>query len=114
MTLEIERYTHIPLYVQAVRVTDENLDEVAEWCEGTICSIERDGKDPVDYVKVATIRPMRERQTQAFPGDWVLKTGIGIKVYTDKAFKRAFVEAPESDPAVLARAEEIFKEPVKA
>lgn len=114
MTLDIQRYTHVPLFVQAVRVTDENMDEVAEWCDGIICAVEEDGKPPVDYIKVATIRPIRERQTQAFAGDWVLKTETGVKTYNNKAFNKSFIPAPEeSDPEILARAEEIFKEPAK-
>lgn len=111
--LNIERWTHVPLYVQAVQVTDANMEEVAEWCDGVIASIEADGKEPVDYIKVATIRPIRLRQTQAFVGDWVLKTEVGVKCYMDKAFKRAFIEAPESDPVVLERAEQIFEDAVK-
>ena len=112
MTLKIERYVHVPLYVQAVRVTAENMEEVVEWCEGAMCTVEEEGKEPVDYIKVATIRPIRARQTQAFEGDWVLKTDIGLKVFTEKAFRRAFVEAPEeSDPQSLERLETVFKQP---
>lgn len=109
MQLEIERWTHKPLYVQAVLVTAENMDDVAEWCDGTICTVEDDGKDPVDYIRVATIRPIRQRQTQAFEGDWVLKTAVGLKVYTDKAFKKSFDPAPdESDPKALELLKNIF------
>ena len=114
MTLKIERYVHVPLYVQAVRVTAENMEEVVEWCEGAMCTVEEEGKEPVDYIKVATIRPIRARQTQAFVGDWVLKTGMGLKVYNNKAFHKSFIAAPESEPSVLARAEAIFAEPVDA
>jgi len=112
MTLEIERYQHTPLYVEAVRVTVENFDDVAEWCEGVICSEETEGKEPVDFIKVATIRPIRTRQTQAFVGDWVLKTGMGLKVYTNKAFHKSFVVAPpESDPKAVALLEAVFAGP---
>ena len=115
MTLAIERYQHVPLYVEAVRVTNDNFEDVAEWCDGVICTLDEDKtKEPVDYIKVATIRPIRARQTQAFVGDWVLKTGMGLKVYNNKAFHKSFIAAPESEPSVLARAEAIFAEPVDA
>ena len=89
MALEIKRYVHVPLYAEGVLVTPENMVEVAKWCEGTV-SLEN-GKP---FIKVATIRPIRERQTQAFAGDYVLKTVVGIKVYTAAAFKRSFMEPP--------------------
>jgi len=93
MTLAIQRYTHVPLYVNAVQITAENLEAVASWCGGSI----QTDVDTRKYVKVATIRPLRERQTQAYVGDWVLKTEVGLKVYTNKAFTRGFVHAPEEN-----------------
>jgi len=92
MNLDIKRYTHVPLFVQAVQVTPENIFEIAGWCDGTV-KTDSDGKT---YIMVATIRPLRERQTQAYVGDWVLKTDVGLKVYTNTAFKRGFVLAPET------------------
>jgi len=91
MTLEVQRYTHVPLYVQAVPVTAENIEEVATWCGGTL---QTDDEMKL-YIKVATIRPLRDRQTMAYVGDYVLKTDVGHKIYTKKAFVRGFVLAPE-------------------
>jgi len=93
MTLAIQRYTHVPLYVNAVQITAENLSEVASWCGGAI----QTDVDTRQFIKVASIRPLRERQTQAYVGDWVLKTDVGLKVYTNKAFTRGFVNAPEDN-----------------
>lgn len=92
-TLAIERYTHVPLYVNAVQVTAENMADVAAWCGGTI----QTDAEKKQFIKVAAIRPLRERQTQAYVGDWVLKTDVGLKVYTTKAFTRGFIHAPENN-----------------
>lgn len=91
-TLDIKRYTHIPLYVNAVQVTADNMETVAEWCGGTI---QTDDQKKL-FIKVAAIRPLRDRQTQAYVGDWVLRTDVGLKTYTDKAFERGFVLATDS------------------
>lgn len=89
MTLEIKRYTHIPLTVEAVQITSENMAAVAEWCGGTI---QTDGVRK-EYIRVAVLKPLNERQTCGYVGDWVLKTDIGLKIYLNRAFRRAFVEA---------------------
>lgn len=90
MDLQTERYARKPFYVDAVQVTKENLDLVAEWCHGDVQK-----NSFGQFVKVRVHRPLNDRQTQAFPGDWVLYAGTGFKVYTDKAFEKSFEPAPE-------------------
>jgi len=96
MSLDIQRYTHVPLYVEAVQVTADNMTDIAEWAGSTI----QTDSDKQQFIKVATIRPLRDRQTQAYVGDWVLKTDVGLKVYTNKAFTRGFIAAPMETAAV--------------
>lgn len=93
MALDIRRYTYNPVYVKAVQVTSSNMKAVAKWCGGQVVQ-EDSPAEP--YIKVETIRPMRLRQTQAFMGDWVVKTSAGYKVYLEKAFPKAFQPAPEA------------------
>ena len=89
-----EKFMRKPFLVEGVRVTEENMAAVAEWCSGQVDSTIPMGKKyPVNYVKVRVIRPLNERQTRAFKGDWVLYAGTGYKVYSDKAFKDSFVPA---------------------
>jgi len=90
MSLDTQRYTHVPLYVEAVQVTAENMAEVAEWCDSTLAVDDKKKQ----YIKIGTIRPQHERQTMAYVGDWVMKTDVGLKTYTNKAFTRGFVPAP--------------------
>lgn len=92
MEMQTQKYVRKPLYVDAVQVTDENFNQVAEWCQG---SIETDQLGDVDsnkkyHIKVRVIYPKNPRQTKAFVGDWVLYTERGYKVYNNTAFHEAF------------------------
>lgn len=83
--LKTHKFARKPFYVDAVRVSDANMEEVAAWCEGEIFN-----EDGADFILVKVHRPLNERQTQAFIGDWVLFAGSGFKVYTPKAFDKSF------------------------
>lgn len=88
--METSKFIRKPFEVEGVQVTDENIADVAAWCQG---EVKTDTPDSSKYIKVRVIRVINERQTQAFVGDWVLYAGTGYKVYTDKAFKKSFVSA---------------------
>lgn len=83
--LEPKRYAHKPVIVEAIQVTVENLGDVARWCNGRVCKA-GDNK----FVKVDVHNAKLNRHTQAYVGDWVLKTEHGLKVYTPKAFDAVF------------------------
>jgi len=83
--IETQQYERNPFPVEAVQVTKENLSEVSDWCAGSIV-----GPKGSQYIKVDVSRAMSERQTRAFPGDWVLYAESGFKVYPDRAFKKNF------------------------
>jgi hypothetical protein len=87
--VNVVQYIRKPFEVDAVEVTDANMAELAEWCQGTL--VEREGESR-NYIKVRVIRALTERQTQAFIGDWVLYAGTGYKVYTSRAFIKTFVK----------------------
>lgn len=84
--LKTHKFARKPFYVDAVRVTEENMARVAEWCGGEIKNDSQEGP----YIKVKVYRPMVDRQAMAFLGDWVLFAGTGFKVYTPKAFDKSF------------------------
>lgn len=88
--LEIGKYVRKPFHIDAVRVTDENIGEVASWASGEV----RTDSDGSKYVKVRVHHPLNPRQTQAYVGDWVLFAGTGYKVYTPKAFTNSFEPVP--------------------
>lgn len=89
MTLKTETYTRKSFDVEAVQVTDDNISEVAEWCGGEVRSTKNDDEE-TSYIKVRVFRPMSERQTRAYVGDWVLYAGTGYKVYPPKPFEKCF------------------------
>lgn len=92
--IETTKYSRKSFDVDAVLVTEENINEVAEWCGGEVRYTKpRPDRESNPYVKVRVFRPMGERQTRAYVGDWVLYAGTGYKVYPDKAFQTCFTEA---------------------
>jgi len=105
MAIETVRYIRKPLYVEAVRITAANFDEVAEWAQGEILQDEIPGKGTTKkYIQVSVHNPKNIRQTKAFVGDWLLYTERGYKVYTNKAFHSAFDKVSEQTPADLEAA----------
>lgn len=96
--IEIDRYVRKPLYVQAIQVTDENLEDVAKWCGGFLMpaphSIPEDINPSVTrLIDVPVVNAFNLRQKQAYPGDYVVKaSNRNYKVYTEKAFKAAFIK----------------------
>lgn len=89
-----QEYIRRPLVVLAEEVTEENMEAVATWCGGDIRTSgpsEEEGRPGEQkYIKVPVKRPLNNKQTQAYVGDWVLKAGSGFKVYTPKAFSSSF------------------------
>lgn len=83
--LETTKYIRKPFNIDAVQVTATNIEEIAKWVDG-----ETRTDDLGQYVKVRVHRPLNDRQTKAYIGDWVLYAGTGYKVYTPKAFANSF------------------------
>lgn len=106
--INIQKFTRKPFDVEAVKVTEENITDVAAWCHGTIRkSGSPGGKNVQSYIKVHVKRPLNERQTQAYVGDWVVTATDerikGFKVYTPRAFAESFDEILEHMSEVLER-----------
>jgi hypothetical protein len=62
---------------------------------------EKEGHLSRDYISVRVAYPINPRQTQAYLGDWVLKSGKSFKVYTNSAFEKSFIPA-EKKPVPTA------------
>ena len=91
LVIETEKYVRKPLYVNAVRVTEENFSDVLAWCEGTLETESGGPREGKQFIKVNVHGvPKSQRQTKAFAGDWLLHTERGFKVYTDNAFRASF------------------------
>lgn len=98
--MDTEEYLRKPLKVAAVRVTADNIHDVANWCSGKIT--ENAGDDI--HIEVEVARTLSDRQKKAYVGDWVLLAGTGYKVYTNRAFHNSFdkVEAKAKAPTTTA------------
>jgi hypothetical protein len=74
--------------VTYVIVSEENIEEVATWCNGEI-----GGEGKERFVKIIDKNAISTRQAKAFVDDYVLKmseTGTSFKAFTEKAFKKSF------------------------
>lgn len=104
MSVTTVKYVRKPFFVDAVQVTAENMQAVAEWCTGEVRSDFQDSGEPgtadVKYIHVRVHRPANDRQTKAYISNWILYAGTGYKVYTDKAFKSCF--EPDQEKGKMA------------
>lgn len=85
------KFRRKPFDVEAIQVTEQNMQDVARWCKGRILTQDPSG---LSYISVRVLRPQNDRQTQAFIGDWVVVASGKFKVYTDGAFNNVFEEVP--------------------
>lgn len=102
--LQPKRFVRKPLYINAVQVTHENMNEVAQWSGGEV----RTARNPKTllhdpFVHIAVVGAKHQRQTMAFQGDWVLHFRDHFKIYTKKAFPESFDAAPEEPYLELLR-----------
>lgn len=103
MAVSTVKYVRKPLYVDAVRVTNENFEDVLAWCQGdlggpdgVVTNIDMPIDMDKNFIRVRVHNPQTPRQTKAFVGDWILYTARGYKIYTEKAFFENFDKVPEA------------------
>ena len=94
--IQTVKFARKPFFVDAVQVTEANMNDVAEWCKGTVITKNDKNEDVTPYIKVRVLRPVNEKQTKAYVGEWVLYAGQGFKVYTNTAMLKDF-EVAEDD-----------------
>lgn len=118
MSIATQKFTRKSFEVEAVRVDESNMEEIAQWCGGKVRTEKpwspKDSKKDLTeeqkeyaeahekrttddqpgrkHIKVKVKNPINDRQTKAFVGDWVLYTDerSGFKVYNNHAFERSF------------------------
>jgi len=78
-----------PAPLRAIRVTRQNMSDVALWCSSPI---DRSGLHPC--ILVVFKNPAVERRHKAYAGDYILQIGTSFKIYTEKAFLESFEPAP--------------------
>jgi hypothetical protein len=101
MTISTERFMHKP--VDAIRVTEENIEQVAAWCHGEVkvyygfengILSENSGKN---YIELKVSHPTGRRNAKAFSGDWIVTVKGSFKVYNNRAFGETFNPAPDDE-----------------
>jgi hypothetical protein len=104
--IETQNYERIPFPIKAVRVTEENLEDIVKWSKGTLTTDDKGRR----CVEVDVKRPIHDNQRYAYPGDWLTTSGSGYKVYLDDAFKRCFRLVPmeSADPSDLKKLQEQY------
>lgn len=100
--LTIRKFTRNPFEVDAVQVTEDNFEQVAAWCGGSIVTVHEVREEnalielpPKRYISVPVTRPMNKRQTEAYLGSWVVWADRGFKVYGNRPFTKSFSEKLE-------------------
>jgi hypothetical protein len=109
--LETKRYSRRPFFIDAIRVTEENISEVVKWCGGTIVKEVR-GERTIRWIQVEVNGAQSERQKKALIGDWILKNRKSFKCYTNKAFEECF-ELPSGNQVPIQNHPELpFEGPI--
>lgn len=93
-----------PLYlsssfeIEAIRITEENMLEVAEWCEGDVVATEE--KDAFLYgprsIRVNVMKDSGHTFRMARVGYWITYSGVEFKIYKDQLFRRRFTRKASS------------------
>ena len=93
--MEVKFYRKKPVIIQAVHLTDDNAEQVAEWCRGRLDSAYG------GFCAAVTIKT-EEGSMLAMSGDWIIK-GIKGEFYPCKPdiFEATYSEFGVASEAVL-------------
>lgn len=83
--MEFTTFVRKPFIVEAVEVTEENIEEIAEHV-GTL----RQKEDGTTYINVD--RRLFPNIYRVYPGFWMTKMGDNIRCYSKQVFKKQFIE----------------------
>lgn len=88
MDLEFTTFVRKPFTVQAVRITESNIEEVAEFV-GEVRYLDEAQKKPYIHVN----RRLVPYVLKVFPGFWMTRLGDEIRCYANKVFHEQFIES---------------------
>lgn len=94
MTAKAHRFISKPFIITGYQVTAENMQQIADWCQGHVIE---SGKNP--FIRVPVYRVLDPRQTEAYVGMWVtmsIRKGEPFcKVYPQEWLTKSFNELPD-------------------
>lgn len=83
----MKTYYRKPSKVEAVRLTEDNLEEVAQWCDGAI----KGTKLPRNLQVVEVWNPRIDMEVIAYVGSWLVKDSVmGFCVVKDEDFTKVY------------------------
>lgn len=86
--MEFANFVRKPFVVEAIEVTEENINDLAEYI-GTM----RKKDDGTPYIAVD--RRLIPNVYRVYPGFWMTRMGDNIRCYSKKVFTEQFVEKTE-------------------
>lgn len=110
--METKQYTRKPFPVSAVQVTLQNIEEVAQWCNGTIEYRPTKMMGTITDLPVIRLKGLGDKDFEAALGFWVVELKGSFRSYKPAAFEGTFDELPqvvtgeEGTPERLQEAEE--------
>lgn len=90
--MELTTYVRKPFVIEAVEITKENMEEIAEHM-GTY-KVKADG---TPYIQID--RKLVPNVYRAYIGFWMTMMGDNIRCYSERVFKEQFID---SDPNTMA------------
>lgn len=104
--MKTQKYIRKPFPVEAIQVTNDNMNDVAVWCKGNLEWTPAQSAPAGDngrrrFIRVPVFSAKSEQQTMAFDGYWVLKAGNSFKVYGNATFRKDFQIATKDESDVL-------------
>lgn len=107
-------YIRRPFIVVGHKVTRENMAKVAEWCGGEVI----EGEERT-YIKVPVKRPTHKRQTEAWLGNYVVRSsaafdgGFTYKVYTEDYLDKEFLRLERGEAYEIYTREFLNREMIR-
>lgn len=101
MELQFSPFVRKPFTVDALRITNENIHEIAELV-GEVRYLDEAEKKPYIHVN----RRLVPYVLRVFPGFWVTKMGDEVRCYANKVFHEQFKES--NDEVIEAVATIVF------
>lgn len=88
--MKLEEWERKTFRIQAVQVTEEDMEEIAAWCDGRIYIKKDEGEDPAFYIQFTAIHHKQKQTMKAFVGDWITWSGSSFHHYKDSSFRKGY------------------------
>lgn len=99
--VQVSRFVRKETHVDAIRVTETNLDDLAVMCGGVVKSNTPGliiGRKP--HIEICSSPYGTIVRMKAYIGDWIIRSGTNFEVYTNSQFEALF------DPVTYEKANE--------